>query len=96
MTARTKNWSDLVFDTWLLGAEAGAVMWLRSAKIMLGGEPARLEVERMVSEKIAANLALMPKLMGLQSPQAMAARTLAHYRRPVAANRRRLAATTRD
>jgi hypothetical protein len=96
MSAQRKSWPELMIDTWLLGAEAGAVIWLRSARIMLGGEAARFEVERMVSEKVAANLALMPKLMGSRSAQAMAARTLAHYRKPVAANRRRLAANPAD
>ena len=96
MSVRKKNWPELMLDTWLLGAEAGAVVWLRSARIMLGGEAARLEIERMVSEKVAANLALMPKLIGSDSAEAMAARALAHYRKPVAANRRRLASGAGD
>lgn len=96
MSARKKTWPELMLDTWLLGAEAGTVIWLRSARIMLGGEAAKLEIERMVSEKVAANLALLPKLMTRQSPRAMAARTLAHYRKPVSANRRRLASDASD
>jgi hypothetical protein len=85
-----------MLDTWLLGAEAGTVIWLRSARIMLGGEAASREIDRMIGEKVAANLSLMPKLMGAATPRALASRTLAHYRKPVSANRRRLSKTGSD
>ena len=54
------------------------------------------EMQRMVSEKVAAGLTLMPAVMagGLaQTPQGMAALSLAHYWKPVRANRRRLSAS---
>lgn len=66
---------------------------LRLMKIAAGGPEADKEARRMVSEKVAAGLSLQTKAMsgalGL-SPPAIAAHTLAHYRRKVRANRRRL------
>lgn len=96
MAARAeKGWTNLAFDSWMLGAEASTVIWMRSLKMMAGGQPAMTEMHRMVSEKVAASLTLMPAVMAggfAQTPQAMAALSLAHYRKPVRANRRRLSA----
>ena len=96
-----KTWPELAFDSWLLMGEASMVVWLRSMRLMMGGPLAAREAERMVSEKIAASLTLMPALMPVLMPilvsggaarsgEALGAATLAHYARPVRANRRRL------
>ena len=66
---------------------------LRMFRIAQGGEAGRAETERMVSEKVDAAVALQALAAGggLGPTAATAsARTLAHYRRKVSANRRRL------
>jgi len=91
--SRTNPWIGIGLDTWRLGLEASAVIGLRTAKIAAGGAAGRAEAERMVREKIDAATSLQMKAMsgGLGgTPASMSARTLAHYRRRVAANRRRL------
>ena len=63
-------------------------------KMAAGGPAAAAEAELMVSEKIQAAAALQALAMtgGLgHSPASAASKTLAHYRRKVRANRRRLA-----
>lgn len=85
--------SQLAFDSWMLSFEAASVMWLRGMRLMAGGRLAEREAERMVSEKLVANAMLLPFLAmgGLdQSPEQVGSRILAHYRKPVRANRRRL------
>jgi hypothetical protein len=61
--------------------------------VALGGAAAQAEANLMVGEKIAAGLALgglaLTGGLGVNPAQA-SARTLAHYRRKVRANRRRL------
>ena len=92
--APAKSWSELTYAGWMLMGEASLVIWLRSMRLMMGGPLAHREAERMVAEKLAANMSLFPAVMagGLtQTPEAAAARVLAHYGRPVRANRRRLA-----
>ncbi len=73
--------------------EASAVIALRSAKIAAGGAAARTEADRTVAEKIEAGLALQALAftggLGL-TPLSAATKTVAHYRRTVRANRRRL------
>ena len=89
----TKSWPELAFDGWMLGAEMSTVIWLRSIRMMSGGKLAEREAERMVSEKISASMTLLPAIMagGMdQSAQAATGRALAHYEKPVRANRRRL------
>jgi hypothetical protein len=87
-------WLRIGFDAWRLGLEASFIVGLRTLKIAAGGAPAKAEARRMVSEKIEAGFALQAKALtgglGLTAP-ATAAKTLAHYRRKVRANRRRLA-----
>ncbi len=86
-------WIGIGFDVWRLGLEASAVIGLRTHKIAIGGARGQAEIERMVSEKIDAGKALQSLAMrgALGStPAAATARTLAHYRRKVRANRRRL------
>ncbi len=74
--------------------ESSAVIGLRTMALAAGGPGAQVEAERMVREKIEAGLALQAKAMtgglGL-TPRGAAAKTVAHYRRRVRANRRRLA-----
>ena len=94
MPKRTTNaWMDLGFDAWTLGWEAATVIGLRSAKIAMGGTEALRESELMVSEKLTATyelqIALMSGALGLNAATTTR-RTLAHYRRKVRANARRL------
>ena len=94
MGRRRKNpWVGIGLDMWRLGHEASTVIALRGFKFAVGGKAGQAEAERMVSEKIAAGLELQTLALagGLgATPASAAARTLAHYRRKVKANRRRL------
>ena len=86
-------WFRLSMDAWSLGMEASSVIGLRTLKMAVGGPAARLEAERMVSEKVEATMQLQAKAIsgGLgMTPHNAAARTVAHYRRKVRANQRRL------
>lgn len=83
-----------MFDTWSLGLEIFAVIASRTMKLARGGEAAEREARRMVAEKIEAALSLQTLALtgGLgTTPQSAARKSLAHYRRRVRANRRRLA-----
>ena len=86
-------WPGIAFDAWVLAFEASWVVGLRALRLAAGGASATAEAQRMVGEKIDAGLALQAKLLsgnlGVTPPRA-ATRTLAHYRRKVRANRRRL------
>lgn len=96
--AATKTWPELALSTWLLMGEASLVIWMRSARLMMGGAQASREAELMVTEKIAANMALLPALMSggaAQTAEALSARTLSHYGKAVRANRRRLSRRSR-
>ena len=80
-------------SAWSLGVEASTVIGLRTLKLAAGGAAGEAEVRRMVSEKIDAGLTLQARaLTGALgfTPQAVATKTLSHYRRKVRANRRRL------
>jgi hypothetical protein len=83
----------LGLDAWTLGMEAASVIGLRMMKAAAGGPAAEAEGRRMVGEKIAAaadlQLMAMTGALGMTGAGA-AAKTLAHYRRKVRANRRRL------
>lgn len=91
--ARSASWMNAGFDAWTLGWEAATVIGLRSAKIAMGGKEAQREAELMVAEKIAATfelqMAMMTGALG-GNPAAATRKTLAHYRRKVRANARRL------
>jgi hypothetical protein len=91
---RARNpWIGVGLSAWSLGLEASAVIGLRTMKIAAGGAAAQAEARRMVSEKVDAGLTLQTMALtgGLGfTPHAAAAKTLAHYRRKVRANRRRL------
>lgn len=86
-------WLQTGFDAWSLGAEAAVVAGLRMAKIAAGGKAGAREAELMVAEKVQAGIELQSRLLtgrlGL-SPLAGTRNTLRHYRRKVAANRKRL------
>lgn len=78
-----------------LGAEAAGVVALRGLKLAGGGAAAAGEAERMVAEKLLAaaetqSRAWIDLVTGAShlTPQ----RTVAHYRRKVRANHRRLSA----
>jgi hypothetical protein len=86
-------WVGIGLDAWRLGVEASTVIGLRTMKIAAGGAEGRAEAERMVAEKVNAAVALQTRALTGDlggSPATAAARTLAHYRRKVRANRRRL------
>ena len=86
-------WFCAGFYAWSLGLEASSVIALRTLQIAIGGRAAEAEAHRMVSEKIDAGLTLQALALtgglGL-TPNSAATKTLAHYRRKVRANRRRL------
>ena len=88
------SWFRIGFDTWLLGLEASSVIGLRTLKIAGGGVGAEAETRLMIKEKFDAGWALQAKALsgalGLTAHGATAG-ALAHYRRKVRANQRRLA-----
>jgi hypothetical protein len=94
MARRGNPWLRLGFDAWSLGLESSAVIGLRVIKLASGGPAAAAEARRMVGEKVEAGLALqamtLTGALGV-TPHGAAAKTVAHYRRKVRANRRRLA-----
>lgn len=95
MTAKTKtpNWFDIGMDAWALAAESNIVIAMRMGSLVLGGPAAAREAERMVSEKVAANIALGFDLISGKlgtSPEAILSRSIAHYSKSVVANRERL------
>lgn len=87
------TWMKVGPDVWMLGAEAGTVMALRTARIATGGSAGAVEVEPMVTEKVRAAIDIQAHLMtggpgttALNGTRAM----LKHYRRKVAAHNRRI------
>ena len=88
-----RAWINAGLDGWLLAAEAAAVIGLRSARLAAGGDAGTREAALMVQEKIGAALELQAELLGAGltlTPLAGTQKALRHYRRKVAANRRRL------
>jgi len=86
------HWTSLMFDASRLWADAATVIALRSLRMMGGGPTASRELERMVSEKVAAGFELAGELAGGQvtSPEAAARKALGVYGKRVRGNRRRL------
>ena len=86
-------WWQLGYDAWQLGVESSTVVGLRSLRMMAGGATADSEARLMVSEKMGAAMDLglhaMTGRLGA-SPGPAAAKVIAHYRRKVRANQRRL------
>jgi hypothetical protein len=73
--------------------EASTVMALRTIRISMGGAAGEAEARKMVEEKVQAGveLATLAATGGLgTTPLSAATKTLAHYRRKVRANNRRL------
>lgn len=90
---RGNPWFGIGLHAWSLGLEASTVMGLRTLKIAQGGARGRAEARRMVSEKVEAATALQLRALtgGLgATPASASARAIAHYRRKVKANQRRL------
>jgi hypothetical protein len=91
---RKNPWLRLGFSAWALGMEASSVIGLRTLKILSGGAAGKAESRRMIAEKVKAGLDLQSMALtgglGL-TPHGAAAKVMAHYRRKVRANRRRLA-----
>jgi len=91
---QTPNWFGIGMDAWALAAESNMVIAMRMGTMAMGGPAAAKEAELMVSEKVAANLALGFDLAtgkhGI-GPEAMMSGSIKHYSRSVRANRRRLA-----
>lgn len=87
------SWFDLSMDAWRLGAEAQTVIALRMMKIAAGGPGVDAETRRMVAEKVGAAMELSTKAaisaMTGGAPVGPA-HAVAHYRRKVRANTRRL------
>jgi len=86
--------AGLGFDLFQLGLESQAVIGLRLAKAMMGGDLAGTEAHRMVSEKAKAAFdaqrLVATSMMSGRGDQAPAL-AVAMLRRRVRANRRRLA-----
>lgn len=88
------NWFGISLDAWALAAESSIVIAQRMTAMAFGGPAATKEAERMVSEKVAANMELGFDLMTGKlgtSPEAIASNSIAHYSKSVRANNRRLA-----
>jgi len=87
------DWIKAGMDMWMLGAEAGTVMALRTARIAAGGSAGAAEAELMITEKVRAAIELQTRLMtgalGV-TPLGATQGMLKHYRRKVSANNRRL------
>ncbi len=91
---RRNPWLRIGLDAWWLGFEVSSVIGLRALKLAAGGAAAEVEARRMVTEKIQAGFGLQAKALNGalgSTAHTAAAKTLAHYRRKVRANRRRLA-----
>ncbi len=92
-TPKNPNWFDIGMDAWALAAESNMVIAMRIGSLVQGGPAAVQEVERMVTEKVAANIALGCDLMTGKlgsSPEAIISGSIAHYAKSVVANRKRL------
>jgi hypothetical protein len=91
---KSPNWFEIGMDAWALAAESNIVITQRMAAMTFGGPLAVKEAERMVSEKLAANIALGFDIASGKhgmSPESVLSGSIAHYSRKVVANRKRLA-----
>ena len=91
--AKNPNWFGIGMDAWALAAESNMVIAQRMTAMAFGSPAAAKEAERMVSEKVAANMELGFDLMTGKlgtSPEAIASNSIAHYAKSVRANNRRL------
>ena len=88
------NYFTITMDAWALAAESNMVIAMRLGALAFGGPAAVKEAERMVWEKVAANMALGVYLMTGKlgtSPEQIVSGSIAHYSRRVRRNRERLA-----
>lgn len=88
-----EDWLKAGFGLWMLTGEMTVVMALRGLKMTAGGPAAAAEFQRMVTEKIAAGLALQAQAWSGQLGSTVPAvidGSARYYRRRVRANRRRL------
>lgn len=91
--SETLDWMGIAASMTALGIESSAVIALRLAQAAAGSPRAAKEACRMWSEKIIALGELQTRFFAGElgtSPSSAAKTTLKHYRRKVAANRRRL------
>ena len=87
------DWTRLMFDASRLWADAGMVVALRSWRMMSGSPvAAQREVDRMLSEKVAAGFELAGALAGgrVRTPEAAARKAIGVYGKRVRGNRKRL------
>lgn len=87
------SWFSVGMDAWALAAESNMVIAMRMGALAFGGPSALKEAERMVSEKLSANMALGADIVTGKlgdSPEQIISGSIAHYSRSVTANRRRL------
>jgi len=87
------DWMEVAADTAALGLESSEVIGLRLARAATGSPKGAVEAWLMCSEKVVA----LAELQGLflmgslgRTPSQAAKGALKHYRKKVAANRRRL------
>jgi hypothetical protein len=88
-------WVRIALSAWALGFEASSVIGLRVMKIAAGGPAAEAETRLMFREKFQAGLAIQGKVLSGalgKTAHTATSRALAHYRRKVRSNRRRLTA----
>lgn len=87
------TWQGAAVNCWLTVVEASVVVPLRLGRIALGGREATEEAQRMVVEKVVANVALARSLAkrGADADAEKVTYSVSrHYLRYVRANRRRL------
>ncbi len=87
------SWMDLSLDAILLTAEANSVIAMRMMKMAAGGPGVDAEARRMVAEKVGAAMELSTRatINALTGAVPIGpAHAVAHYRRKVRANSRRL------
>ena len=87
------EWMEIAAASMALGMESAGVIGLRLAGAAAGGPNAADEAWRMWSEKFTALAELQTRFLSGSlgsTPSGTARATLKHYRRKVAANRRRL------
>jgi hypothetical protein len=94
LKSKQPNWLSISMDAWVLAAESNMVIAMRMGALAFGGPAAAREAERMVSEKVAANIALGIDIATGKhgvSPEQILSGSIAHYSKRVVANRQRLA-----
>ena len=86
-------WLRIGVETWARGWQAARVVGLRSARIAAGGPAAGMETWLMLSEKWQSAVEIQSDLLARgpdANPATTTRRTIAHLKRKVAANDRRL------